>query len=204
MHAVGQTLATEDGRPTGLAVSSGSAFPVLDACCGSRMFWFDRNDPRALYIDNRSETHELADKSSAGGKRSLVIAPDIVADFTALPFASESFALVCFDPPHYCRKNGGTSWMGRKYGTLPPDWRDMLRKGFAECFRVLKHEGTLIFKWHADEIPVSQVLALTSERPLFGNRCGKTAKSHWLVFIKLNVKGEPTAPTMPAHQKLSR
>jgi hypothetical protein len=23
--------------------------PVLDVCCGSRMFWFDRKDSRALY-----------------------------------------------------------------------------------------------------------------------------------------------------------
>lgn len=27
--------------------------PVLDACCGSRMFWFDKQDERALFIDKR-------------------------------------------------------------------------------------------------------------------------------------------------------
>jgi hypothetical protein len=32
--------------------------PVLDACCGSRMFWFDKADPRCLYVDKRCETHE--------------------------------------------------------------------------------------------------------------------------------------------------
>ena len=26
--------------------------PVLDACCGSRAFWFDKADPRCLYVDN--------------------------------------------------------------------------------------------------------------------------------------------------------
>lgn len=157
--------------------------PVLDACCGSRMFWFDRKDPRAVFIDKRRESHELTDKSSAGGKRSLVVAPDVLADFTSLPFADGSFALVCFDPPHF-ERNGATGWVGLKYGTLPADWQDMLRRGFAECFRVLKPEGVLVFKWNEDEIPVSQVLALTPEKPLFGNRCGKTAKSHWIVFIK--------------------
>ena len=159
--------------------------PVLDACCGSRMFWFDRADPRAIFIDRRRETHELPDKSSKGGKRTLIVNPDIVADFTALPFADESFALVSFDPPHF-ERNGAKGWVGLKYGTLTGDWREMLRKGFAECFRVLKHEGVLVFKWCEDEIPVSQILALTPEKPLFGNRCGKTAKTHWVVFMKQN------------------
>lgn len=157
--------------------------PVLDACCGSRMFWFDRADPRAIYLDKRQEAHELPDKSSKGGKRSLVVAPDVVADFTALPFDNESFALVVFDPPHFVR-NGEKSWTALKYGTLKGDWRDMLRRGFVECFRVLKDEGTLIFKWNESDIPVSQILALTPERPLVGNRCGKNAQSHWIVFMK--------------------
>ena len=30
--------------------------PVLDACCGSRMFWFDKQDDRALFVDKRRET----------------------------------------------------------------------------------------------------------------------------------------------------
>jgi SAM-dependent methyltransferase len=176
---------------------------VLDACCGSRMFWFDRADGRALFVDKRSETHELPDKSSKGGKRKLVVAPDIVADFTALPFADESFALVIFDPPHFVR-NGKKGWVALKYGTLRGDWREELRRGFAECFRVLKPEGTLVFKWNEDDIPVSQILALTPERPLVGNRCGKTSKSHWIVFLKSghqpsNTTGEVNAQTPSSH-----
>lgn len=157
--------------------------PVLDACCGSRMFWFDKNDSRAIFVDKRRETHELPDSSSKAGKRTLVVAPDIIADFTALPFADNSFALVCFDPPHFL-SNGAKSWLGLKYGTLSGDWREMLRGGFLECFRVLKTEGTLVFKWNEGEIPVSEILKLTTEKPLFGNKCGKTSKTHWLVFLK--------------------
>lgn len=158
--------------------------PVLDACCGSRMFWFDRENPAAVFADKRRETHELRDSSSAGGSRSLVIDPDIQADFTALPFANECFALVVFDPPHLVR-NGASGWLAKKYGKLGADWRDELRAGFAECFRVLKPEGTLIFKWNENDVPVSQILVLTPAQPLFGNRCGRTAKSHWIVFLKL-------------------
>lgn len=147
------------------------------------MFWFDRADPRCVFVDKRRESHQLTDSSSKGGSRSLIIEPDIQADFTALPFEAEEFALVVFDPPHLVRA-GRKGWLAKKYGKLEGDWREELRLGFAECFRVLKPQGTLILKWNDNDVPVSQILALTPERPLFGNRCGKSAKSHWIVFQK--------------------
>ena len=156
---------------------------VLDVCCGPRMFWFDRNDPRVLFLDKRSETHTVKDKSSSGGRRKITVRPDIIADFTDIPFASNSVRLVVFDPPHLFR-NGKTGWLAKKYGKLEGNWKAELRAGFAECFRVLEPEGVLVFKWNEHEIPVSQILELTPEKPLFGNRCGKTAKSHWVVFMK--------------------
>lgn len=157
--------------------------PVLDACCGSRMFWFDREDDRTVFVDKRRESHTLNDKSSCGGTRELIIDPDLQADFTALPFLDESFALVVFDPPHF-ERNGANGWIGLKYGTLKGNWREELRKGFAECFRVLRPDGTLIFKWCEDEIPVSQILSLTPEKPLFGHKSGKQQKTHWIAFLK--------------------
>ena len=157
--------------------------PVLDACCGSRMFWFDRHDPRALYLDKRCETHLAKDCSVRNGEREIVVAPDVVGDFTALPFPDESFALVVFDPPHI-QRNGDSSWMLKKYGVLRGQWRDEIRKGFAECFRVLAPLGTLIFKWSETDIPLREVLALTTEKPLFGHRSGKASKTHWCAFLK--------------------
>lgn len=156
---------------------------VLDPCCGSRMFWFDRADSRAVFGDIRAEAHELRDKSSAGGARKLVIAPDAEMDFRDLPFADGSFNLVVFDPPHLVR-NGKTGWLAKKYGKLGQTWQNDLSAGFRECFRVLRDGGTMVFKWNEHEIAVGRILELTPERPLFGNRCGKTAKSHWLVFMK--------------------
>ena len=157
---------------------------VLDACCGSRMFWFDREDERALFMDKRAESHVLRDKSSKGGSRALIVDPDLKADFTALPFPDDHFPMVVFDPPHLLY-NGRHGWMAKKYGKLEQDWREDLRKGFTECFRVLKPDGALIFKWNEQDVPVSEILSLTSMRPLFGNRCGKRSKSHWLVFMKV-------------------
>lgn len=156
---------------------------VIDICCGSRMFWFNRNNPDVIFCDERRETHEIADKSSTGGRRMLKIEPDIQIDFTALPFADNSFSLVVFDPPHLIR-NGKKGWLAKKYGKLGQEWQVELKAGFEEGFRILKPEGILIFKWSEHEIPVSQVLALTPEKPLIGNLCGKTAKSHWIVFMK--------------------
>lgn len=152
------------------------------------MFWFDREDERAVFVDRRSETHVLKDKSSAGGSRTLTIAPDVIADFTKLPFPDDHFAVVVFDPPHLVRA-GGRGWQAKKYGKLEGDWRSMLRLGFAECFRVLRPSGTLIFKWNEHEVPVAQILLLTPEKPLLGQRCGKLAKTHWIVFLK------PIAPS---------
>jgi SAM-dependent methyltransferase len=160
--------------------------PVLDACCGSRMFWFDRRDSRAVFVDKRQERHTLPDVSSAGGARELVIDPDHVADFTALPFPSDTFALVVFDPPHTPGEEDWNGWLPRKYGVLTGDWRDMLRKGFAECFRVLRPEGVLVFKWNECRVMVSEILALTPERPLFGHKSGKNSKTHWIAFLKQN------------------
>lgn len=113
----------------------------------------------------------------------MVIDPDIVADFTDLPFDDEQFSVVVFDPPHF-KRNGISGWMGKKYGTLGEDWREMITDGFAECFRVLKPNGTLIFKWNENEVSVGEILKLTPEQPLFGNKFGKHLESHWIVFIK--------------------
>ena len=156
---------------------------VLDACCGSRMFWFDKADERCLFLDKRKERHELTDASYPGGSRTLIIEPDMVGDFTKLPFEDERFYLVVFDPPHLVRA-GSKGWLAKKYGKLGVDWREDLRKGFAECFRVLRPLGTLVFKWNENQVGLSKVLKLTEARPLFGNRGGKAGGSHWVVFQK--------------------
>ena len=167
--------------------------PVIDVCCGSRMFYFDRQDDRVVFGDVRNERHELKDKSSTGGVRHLSIEPDVLLDFTDLPYADASFAMVVFDPPHLV-SNGKSGWLAKKYGKLGANWQDDIRAGFAECFRVLRPFGTLIFKWNEHEIPVSKILALTPEKPLVGNRCGKNAKSHWLVFMKTTPTTEGSKP----------
>jgi len=156
--------------------------PVLDACCGSRMMWFDKADPRALFIDQRRETFENHDKANPG-RAPCVVAPDILTDFTAMPFPDESFSVVVFDPPHVKASRTGVKGRFRKiYGVLPDDWQQMLRGGFSECFRVLRPHGVLIFKWAETSYPISAVLKLAPHPPMFGHRTAKW--THWYTFMK--------------------
>lgn len=157
--------------------------PVLDACCGSRMMWFDKQDERALFVDRRRERIEMKpDKGYPSGCK-IVVDPDMQLDFTNLPFRDNTFALVVFDPPHIQREEAKCC-LTYKYGVLNGDWRAMLRDGFAECFRVLRPEGVLIFKWAETEVPLREILALTDEKPLFGHKSGKQMGTHWVTFIK--------------------
>lgn len=147
---------------------------VLDVCCGSKMFWFDKNNEKVVFMDNRV----LKDTLSDG--RKLEVKPDIVADFRNIPFEDNTFYMVVFDPPHLL-KVGENSWLCKKYGKLSENWPDDIRKGFNECMRVLKPNGTLIFKWNEQQVKLSEILKNIDYKPLFGNRRSNT---HWLVFMK--------------------
>lgn len=150
------------------------------------MFWFNKADPRGFFIDVRTGEYPMP-----GKRKPVVVRPDQVADFTKLPFPDESFYQVIFDPPHHTAKQLGTkhvSIMEATYGVLPvAGWEAMLRAGFAECFRVLKPNGTLVFKWGGREIPLRRVLALAPQRPLYGHKTrimGSGGATHWATFLK--------------------
>ncbi|MDR2837755.1 MAG: SAM-dependent methyltransferase [Azonexus sp.] len=162
-----------------------SANTVLDPCCGSRMMWFDKADPRAVFGDLRRDVLTVTDRSKGNksGVRTLRIEPDVLLDFRALPYADGTYKLVLFDPPHLVQA-GPRSWLASKYGKLGPDWRADLRQGFAECFRVLAEYGVLVFKWSETQIRVKEILTLTPHQPLFGHKSGKRQGTHWLCFIK--------------------
>jgi len=142
------------------------------------MFWFDKDNSDALFMDIRNEQFEIHGKK-------VNVKPDVIGDFRDMPFDDESFYLVVFDPPHL-KWAGPKSIMKAQYGQLDKStWPEDLKKGFAECFRVLKPNGTLIFKWSESQIPVKQVLELAPVQPLFGQQRGST---HWMVFMKLEVE----------------
>jgi hypothetical protein len=147
---------------------------VLDACCGSRMFYFDKENPEVLFADNRELQTTLCDG------RSLLIKPDVNMDFRNMPYPDNTFKIVVFDPPHLLHARA-RSWLAQKYGILPKEWKAYLKAGFQECMRVLETNGILVFKWNDDQIQFSEVLKVFGKKPLLGDKRGKT---RWVIFLK--------------------
>ena len=170
--------------------------PVLDVCCGPKGMWFDKNDKRGLFIDKRRENIKMVHPS---GTRTANIQPDEIMDFTDLKYPDNSFYIVVMDPPHIVQENP-SGMITKQYGHLTKDWRNVLKKGFSECFRVLKPNGTFIFKWCENNIPLKEILELTNEMPLFGNRSGKHLNTHWVSFIKR--PEEQQQNTTPNHEPI--
>ncbi len=160
---------------------------ILDACCGGRMFWFDKNHKNTLYVD-----HRTLKKGSLKKTPKFEVKPDKIMDFRNLEFPDKSFKLVIFDPPHLksLEKN---SWIAAKYGTLNPDtWATDIRKGFDECWRVLEDYGVLIFKWSKSnddrkkrDVSIAKILEILPVRPLFGHPSGSKLNTIWMCFMKI-------------------
>ena len=159
---------------------------ILDVTCGSRTIWFDKNHPAAIYCDRRKEEYQNIWKNDNGkAERMCIIDPDVVCDFTDLPFPDSSFPLVVFDPPHLLKAKE-TAWLVKKYSKLDENWPSMIRDGFRECMRVLKPDGVLIFKWSEYDIPADKVWRAIGEKPLFGHHSGKKSKTFWACFMKFD------------------
>ena len=152
---------------------------VLDPASSMRSFYFDKKDQRVLFGDIREkETHLLTNGQT------IHIEPDQVMDFRELPYENNSFQCVIFDPPHLFNLSD-KSWIRKKYGVLDKTtWQQDIGKGFAECFRVLKPNGTLIFKWNETSVLLKDILALTDQIPVLGHPSGKRMGTHWVLFLK--------------------
>lgn len=144
------------------------------------MFWFDKNYPGALYMDKRLEP-----KGFMSTRKNFEVKPDVVGDFRKMPFKDASFSMVVFDPPHTIRNKEEGGIIAQRYGRLTlATWEKDLARGFAECWRVLKPNGTLIFKWAESDKTIEEISPFFPAPPLFGSRVGKANKTIWLVFFK--------------------
>lgn len=157
---------------------------ILDACCGPRMMWFDKQHPNTIFMDIREE-----EKGFIDNRPNREIKPDLVGDFRDLPgtIKNKKFKLIVWDPPHLLGKNYG-SRITKTYGILLADsWRADFKKGFEELWNVLDDNGTLIFKFNDYHIPFQKVLELFPVKPLFGNTVNtkKRKSSKWFCFMKI-------------------
>lgn len=164
---------------------------ILDVTCGDRSIWFDKNHPNALYCDKRKVEYTGTFGRTRVSSHSINVDPDIVCDFTDLPFPDNSFSLVVWDPPHLLNANE-SAWLVKKYGKLDENWPQMLRDGYKECMRVLKPDGVLIFKWSEYNIPANDVWNAIGAKPLFGHHSGKKSTTFWGCFMKIEDEPDDT------------
>ena len=157
---------------------------ILDACCGVKYMWYNKNHPNVIYNDIRQEEKGFIPFNNT---KNLSVNPDVIMDFRKLDFPDKSFKLVVFEPPHLSSL-GKNSKFRKIYGALDKEtWKEDIRKGFEECLRVLDDYGILEFKWSDYEIKFKEVLALFSIQPLFGNTTNykATSKTKWFCFMKI-------------------
>jgi len=133
---------------------------ILDATCGRRGIWFDKENNEAVYLDIRR-----------------VVKPDILADDKNLPFIDKIFDVIVFDPPHVSL--GPKSIMASLYGRFSlQQIRELISLGAREFHRVLKDDGVLLFKWNTHDMSLEKVLHLMGAYfvPLFGQRVSYRTK----------------------------
>ena len=155
---------------------------ILDACCGPRMFWFNKHHPNTIYIDKRIE-----EKGFVISRDKREIKPDIVMNFKKMNFPDKSFKLVVWDPPHLISEKA-KSIMAKTYGCLRVEtWQEDFSIGFKEIWRILEDYGILIFKWNDHHISFKKVLKVFPIDPLFGQKSmnKKGSATKWFCFMKI-------------------
>ena len=63
---------------------------ILDACCGSKMFYFDKTNPNVTFLDIRRYSDILCDG------RKLEVNPDVIGDFRNMQFSNDEFCRIDF------------------------------------------------------------------------------------------------------------
>jgi len=160
---------------------------ILDACCGGKNMWFNKNHPNTIYIDHRKRKKGHAHRSK---NKYHKIEPDYIMDNRKLEFKDNSFKLVVLDPPFFTRKEGydANSDMVQCYGFLNPiTWKKDLKKMFDEAWRVLDDFGILIFKWNEMQKNKKEVLEVLGKEPLFGHSTKNYTNTIWFCFMKIPI-----------------
>ena len=117
---------------------------ILDACCNERRWW------------------PLAIGKHVGMDRDRQYAPDVVADFTAMPFRDGCFDEVWADPPHR-RWVSASSWKTSRTKLNGPalyggwsswgEYGDTLRGLRSEALRILRPGGIFYLKLLVRDTP---------------------------------------------------
>ena len=151
---------------------------ILDACCGGRHIWIDKENEKTVFIDIRS-----VEKGTISLQPNWCVTPDIIADYRDMPFEDESFRLVVWDIPHKIKSDTGI--ITTKYGNLGESWKEDLQKGFNEIMRILKPEGILNLKFNDLDIAFKEILSIFPFLPIYGTPTKKGVNNTaWFIYIK--------------------
>ncbi len=159
---------------------------ILDACCGGKYMWFNKNHPNVVYMDIREE-----EKGYVKREPNFCIKPDVIGDFTNLPedIKQHKFKLIIWDVPHFkARKLTGD--FTKKFGALNPEtWQSDISKGFNELWNVLDDFGVLLFKFSDYHIKFNDVLKHIPQEPIVFNRTSGSGKTDtkWFCFMKIPI-----------------
>lgn len=176
---------------------------ILDATSSFRRMWKNKQHPWTVYMDIRSNRQIQKDwkecmiqkgRNTDAGFTKLTMQ----ADFSHLPFKSNTFKHISFDPPQLIHL-GKTSIYYKQYGALEADtWRFTLKQAAKELIRVLDYGGTLNVKWSDRDIPSEEVLKLFPIEQLYGQEGahGGAVKTNWYTFVKLPIVDEVVKPDL--------
>lgn len=166
---------------------------ILDSTASNRSMWYQKDNPFTIFMDKRKGKEYACSKNISKEKHRIIrVFPDIQAQWQNLPFKSNCFDMVVWDPPHLFRNEGtNPSLMSKRYGLFyNTTWKDIVTKGTIELFRVLKPNGVFILKWCEVDKDVSEILKLMPYSPMFGTRTGQRNNTHWITFIKYNANSQ--------------
>lgn len=135
--------------------------------------WFNKNHPRATYLDIRPEVN-----------------PTVICDTRALPpEVGDGYSLVVFDPPHV--NCGANSTMSKTYGYhTTEEIRDIVAKSAAEAHRVCVDGALMALKWNDHDQKLERMLALVDLwwEPLFGQRVAVRTRhasaTYWVLLAR--------------------
>ena len=168
---------------------------ILDATCGFKGIWFQKNHPLVTFMDKRNGKYYFITPS--GKKKCTKVNPDIVSEWKDAPFPDNYFDIVlashvlehveddrkAMREVHRILKPDGILLLTTPYET----WEQELKVGIKKLFKILKPEGTFILKWNECNKPINKIIKLFPYQPLFGTRTGLNNKNIWLVFLKYDV-----------------
>jgi hypothetical protein len=161
---------------------------ILDACCGGRQMWFQKEQENTIFLDIRE-----VEKGTIKLQPNFCIKPNIIGDYRELPFKDKSFKLIVWDIPHIIGKkiNG---IIQTKYGYLDKDnYKEDLKEGFDEIWRVLDDYGVLEFKYADINLSIKEILSIFPQKPLFGTVTKKGVNNtFWVCFMKIPISNLKT------------